>query len=257
MDRGQVALALVAITGAACSAAGGGGLRLPADARVLARGSLAYAARAGDAAIVTIELEERFALVVRDPDSGRARARIDLGPAERDLGALAVAGTRAWVGGDDQQVREVDLTAGRVVRTWPVGADVTALRWLDGGWLAIGDAAGAVCLRRVGDGALVQCAALAAGPVTGLEGGGGLTVTSAGARTTWTVPALAATAPGSAPRWRGGDLVIAGREVRVGGRVLLRLGERIRTVEVGPDGGLVIAAWIGRLDDPSVVVVAP
>jgi hypothetical protein len=190
-------------------------------------------------------------------DSGRERRRIDLGPAERDLVALAFAGDRAWVGGDDRQVRTIDLVRGTVIASWPVGADVTALRWLAPGWLAIGDATGVVCLRRVADAALVQCAALAGEPITALDGGGGLTVVTDATRTTWTVPALAATGDAPEPSWRGAPVTFAGRDVLVGGAVVARLGERVRSVEVGPGGELIIAAWIARLDDPSVIVLPP
>lgn len=250
-----LALALVALVAGACAGAPARHVTLPADARVLARGSLAYAARAGDGAIVTIELEERFALVVRDPATGRERQRVDLGPAERDLVALAVAGDRAWVGGDDRAVRTIDLATGEVVATWPVGADVTALRWLAPGWLAIGDATGVVCLRRLADAALVQCAVLAAGPIAALDGGGGLTVVAGAARSTWTVPALAATAPAPPLTWRGKPVTIDGRTILVGGEVVATLGERVRSIEVGPAGELIVAAWIARLDDPSVIAL--
>ena len=245
----------LAIAAGACAGTPASRITLPSGARVLARGSLAYAARAADGAIVTIELEERFALVVRDPDTGRERRRVDLGPAERDLVALAVAGDRAWVGGDDRAVRTIDLGSGAVIATWPVGADVTALRWLAPGWLAIGDATGVVCLRRIDDAALVQCAVLAAAPVEALEGGGGLTVVAGGARSTWTVPALAATTPAPVPTWRGKPVTIEGRAVVAGDEVVARLGERVRSIEVGPGGELIIAAWIARLDDPSVIAL--
>lgn len=255
MGREQGVVAAAAIALAACSGTPSSRITLPSDARVLARGSLAYAARAGDRAVVSIELEERFSLVVRDPATGRERRRVDLGPAERDLVALAVAGDRAWVGGDDRVVRTIDLASGAVIATWPVGADVTALRWIAPGWLAIGDATGVVCLRRLGDAALVQCAMLATAPVTALDGGGGLTVVAGDTRSTWTVPALAATAPAPAPAWRGKPVTIAGRDVLVGGEVVARLGERVRSIEVGPGGELIIAAWIARLDDPSVIAL--
>lgn len=264
MDGRQVAgraAALAAFAAlAACRGGGATSPTLPDGARVLARGSLAYAAVATGDAIVTIELEERFALNVRDPDSGRPRRTVDLGAAERDLVALAVHGDTAWVGGDDRAVRTIDLASGAVTATWPIGAPVTALRHLDGGWLAIGDATGAVCLRRLADAALVQCATLAAGPVSRLSPtDGGLVVeSSAGSRSAWTVPALArrAAVPGPQP-WRGGDLSVDGREVRAGAKVVAVLGERVRMVEVGPRGELIIAAWIARLDDPSVVILPP
>jgi hypothetical protein len=251
------AVVALAACGGGAGAGSAGRITLPTDARVLARGSLAYAARAGDGAIVSIELEERFALVVRDAATGRERRRVDLGPSERDLVALAVAGDRAWVGGDDREVRTIDLASGAVLASWPVGADVTALRWLAPGWLAIGDATGVVCLRRLADAALVQCAALATAPITSLDGGGGLTVVAGTDRSTWTVPALAVTGPAPAMAWRNQVVTVAGREVLVGSEVVARLGERVRSVEVGPGGELIIAAWIARLDDPSVIVLPP
>lgn len=261
----RAALAATAIAGAAIGAACGprptSTVTLPAATRVLARGSLAYAAAAAEtaegAAVVTIELEERFALVVREPNSGRERRRVDLGPAERDLVALAVNGDRAWVGGDDQEVRTIDLASGTITATWPIGADVTALRWLAPHWLAIGDATGVVCLRRLPDAALVQCAALATAPIATLTGGGGLTVVAGATRSSWTVPALANDAPAPPLRWRGRAITVAGREILVGDRVVLRLGERIRSVEVGPGGELIVAAWVAGLDDPSVISVSP
>lgn len=259
MDGRRVAVALLVIAG--CGGRGARSPALPDGARVLARGSLAYAAVAGDGAVVTLELEERFALIVRDPDHGRARTTVDLGPAERDLVALAVHGDTAWVGGDDHAVRTVDLARGAVTATWPIGAPVTALRWLDGGWLAIGDATGTVCLRRLADAALIQCAALATGPVTRIAApspaeGGGLTVEAGGERTAWTVPALARRPAAPAPlRWHGHEISVDGRAVRAGTRVVASLGERVRMIEVGPRGELIIAGWIARLDDPSVIVL--
>ena len=111
MDGRQVILFTAIV---ACGGVRATSPTLPDGARVLARGSLAYAAVAAGDAIVTIELEERFALIVRDPDSGRPRRTVDLGAAERDLVALAVHGDTAWVGGDDRAVRTVDLTSGAV-----------------------------------------------------------------------------------------------------------------------------------------------
>ena len=90
MDRrhrlGAVAIAL--------AAAGCAGRAAPTSARVIERGTLGYAVAFGDGALCTIELDLRFALVVRDPHSGAVRARHDLGPAERDLPALPVANER-------------------------------------------------------------------------------------------------------------------------------------------------------------------
>lgn len=257
-----VTAAVTAALGLVAAAPGCGparsGARLPPGARVMARGSLAYAvAIDAGGGLVTIELEERFALVVRDPDSGAERLRVDLGPPERDLPALAVGGGRAWVGGDDGWVRSFALDGGAPGPRWPVGAPVRALAWHPGGWLAIGDASGALCLRRTGDGALVQCLDLAAGPVEQLRRRGpGLEVEAGTTRVAVAVPSLAVSpAGGGGLAWGGGRVTVAGRVVELDGRPLVRLAERVRGVAVGQRGELVIAAWVAGLDDPSLVVV--
>jgi hypothetical protein len=213
------------------------------DVRVLARGTLAYAAAARPGVVVALELDTRFALIVHDARSGAVRARVDLGPPERDLGALALAGDgrRAWVGGEDQRVRTVDLGARRVTATWPVGATVTALAAVGGAYVAVGDATGVVCLRRPG-GALLQCVAAAGGPIARLAAGPGpaLAVTAAGRVTRYQVPSLRVLDGGPAP---------APPALPPG----LHLGGPVRDLHRVP-GGVVIAAWVHGLDDPSVVV---
>ena len=54
--------------------------------------------------------------------------------------------------------------------------------------------------------------------------------------------------------------VVAARASTDGFRSVIELTSvpsRIRSVEVGPGGELIIAAWIARLDDPSVIVLPP
>ena len=246
---GALAVA-VAMVLAACGARTAA-VTLPAGSRVLARGSLAYAVGFADGdRVVSIELEERFALVVRSAD-GRGLGRFDLGPAERDLGALAIGGDIAWLGGADRRVRGVALADGHVVATWPTGAIVTALIAAPGGWLLIGDADGALCLRRLGDGALLQCVQLD-GPVTALAWQDGRAVATAGTRRRGVaVPTLAfIDAPADPHR-----LVPVGRELRQGGAVVLHLGGVVRAVAVDEQGRIAVAGWIARLDDPSVVLL--
>jgi len=258
---GAARVGLAAIALAACGASP----RSPA-ATVLARGTLAYAVAAAGDRVVSIELDDRFALLVRKPDDARVLGRIDLGPPERDLPALAAAGDRAWVGGADGQVRAVDLARGAVVATWPVGAAVTALA-AAGDWVAIGDAAGVLCLRRADDGALVQCAVAAAAPIAaiGVERGAGgevLRVLAGGQTCGWRLPALARV-PGAAPgiTWGGGQVVVRGRTVELvrarGRQRLLTLAGAVRAIAIAPGGGLAVAAWVTTLDDPSLVVLAP
>lgn len=248
MDRrhrlGAVAIALAA-AGCAARAA-------PTSARVIERGTLGYAVAFGDGALCTIELELRFALVVRDPHTGAVRARHDLGPAERDLPALAVAGGRAWVGGADHAVRAIALTTGAVEATWPIGAAVTALAATAGGDLLVGDATGAVCLRRGADGALLQCVAVATGPIGALTVAGPAAIAVVDDRAVrLALPSLAASpAPVPPPRLRG-------REVIVHGAVVARFAGAARAVAVGPDGTVAAVGWVRDLDDASVILVPP
>lgn len=219
---------------------------------VAARGTLGYAAAFGAGVLATIELDERFALYVRDPDSGAVRARYDLGPPERDLPALAIDDDGvAWVGGTDRVVRGVDLATGAVRATWPIGAPVTALCALPGGWLAVGDAAGALCLRRRADGALVQCVVVGSAPVVDLTRTGiTLAATSGDTTAGFAVPSLAAApvVPVTGP-------VVDGHDVIAGGRTVVHFAGPARAVARGPRGQLVAVGWIRGLDDPSVVVI--
>ena len=247
--RGRALIAAAVAVGAC----GGGPARLtlPRDAQVLARGSLAYAvAFAGGGRVVSIELEERFALVVRGPD-GRVAARHDLGPPERDLGALAVDREVAWLGGADRQVRGLALDGGAVLATWPTGAVVTSLAAGDGR-LLIGDAEGAVCLRRLDDGALLQCAQLGDAPIDELVAIGPVVVASTGGRRLGlSVPALALVTPPADPR----GVVRRGRDLWIDGVHALRLGSVVKAVAVDPRGRVAVAGYVTRLDDPSLLIV--
>lgn len=246
--------ALVVAAGLALVGCGGRAtaIALPAGSRVLARGSLAYAVAFADHdRVVSVELEERFALVVRTAD-GRLRGRFDLGPAERDLGALAVGGDTAWVGGADRRVRGLALADGRSVATWPIGARVTALATLPDGRLAIADADGGLCLRRLDDGALLQCVQLGDRPVTALDPRGAVLVaTVAGRRLGLALPGLALVPAPAEPQ----RIERRGRDLRLDGGPVIRLGGAVQAVAVDGRGRIAIAAWIAGLDDPSVVLV--
>ena len=228
MDRRHRLAVLAATLTVGCA-----GRAAPSTARVIERGTLGYAVAFGDGALCTIELDLRFALVVRDPHSGAVRARHDLGPAERDLPALAVQDGRAWVGGADHAVRAIALATGAVEATWPIGAAVTALATTAGGDLLVGDATGAVCLRRGADGALLQCVAVATGPVGALTVVGPAAIAVADDRAVrLALPSLAASpAPLPPPRLRG-------REVIVDGAVVARFAGAARAVAVGSDGAV-------------------
>lgn len=247
MDRRHRLAVLAATLTVGCA-----GRAAPSTARVIERGTLGYAVAFGDGALCTIELELRFALVVRDPHSGAARARHDLGPAERDLPALAVVDGQAWVGGADHTVRAVELTTGAIAATWPVGAAVTALAATADGNLLIGDARGAVCLRRRRDGALLQCVAVAEQPIAALRVDGPAVVVVAGERAArLSLPALVVGSTTAAPR------EVRGREVVIDGVVVARFAGAARAVARGPDGTVAAVGWVRDLDDASVILVPP
>jgi hypothetical protein len=258
MDRraGLIAGALaVAACGPPVPASPGG-----APVTVVARGTLAYAVAFAGERLVSVELTERFELVIRDGATGDGR-RVDLGPAERDWPALAVDGGRAWVGGDSGVVVAIDLDAATAGARWPIGAPVTALA-AAGEVVAIGDAEGVLCVRRAADGALLQCLEAHATAIAGITVDGDRLITRAtdGEAAGWQLPALrrveAVAAP---PRWGDGALVIDGPRVDVERdgrreRVVTMAGE-VRAVAVAADGRLAVASWIARLDQPSIVLI--
>jgi hypothetical protein len=217
--------------------------------QVVARGSMAYAVAFAGERLVTVELIERFELVIRSRDGAREEARLELGRPEDDWPALAAAGDRAWVGGETGEVLVIDLAAATVTARWPVGAPVTGLA-THGDHVAIADATGVLCLRDLA-GALLQCAGAADAPIADLEVRGDLVVTTAGDREAgWALPSLAAV-PAGAP----GRYARAGSRVMLGRRVVVELAGAVRDLAVADDGTLAVAAWIGGLDDPSVVLV--
>lgn len=216
-------------------------------ARVLSRGTLAYAAELRGDTVAAIELDTRFALVVHDAASGAERARIDLGPAAPDLDALALSDDAklAWVGGKDEQVRTIDVATRTVTQTWPIGAPVTALAAIGDDYVAVGDATGALCLRRR-DGALLQCVAVADAAIARLSfqpwlEPGTLDAVVGDRLIRYEIPSLQQLDATAAPRYA----LPAG---------VVKLGGAIRDIHPTPSSGLVIAAWIRTLDDPSVVV---
>jgi WD40 repeat protein len=163
--------------------------------QVAARGVLTYdVALVGDE-LVSIELRERFELVIREP-GGPVRLRVDLGPAEYDVGDLAVANGTAWVASADGTARSIDLRNGAVTRVWHLGARGTAIAVTgDGAYVATGTSTGVLCLRRVADQALLQCVVAHQAAISGLDfAPGGATLASSGwdgAVVAWSVPALA------------------------------------------------------------------
>jgi WD40 repeat protein len=200
-------LALVAVA-AACGPRAGTGT--PAElslSRAASRGVLSYAvafARAPEPLLVSVELGDSFELVARKIEPGGAlveRARVLLGPPDWDVPDLAlVPGRRAaLVASAAGTVRAVDLDAGRVTAAWHLGASATAVAVSpDGRLAATGSANGVVCLRRLSDGALLQCLVAHRARVSGLDfdPAGRLLASSSwdGRVAVWSLPQLAAAA---------------------------------------------------------------
>jgi WD40 repeat protein len=165
--------------------------------RVLSRGALAYAvALTDDGAVVAVELETDVQLVVRR--RGAAERRLRLGPAEHDVLDLAIAPRThtAYVASTDGTVRTVDLDALRVTSTWHLGDAATSTAVSpDGAFLAAGGRTGLFCVRRLADGALLQCVAAHDAAVAALafspDGARLATASHDGRVAVWSLPALA------------------------------------------------------------------
>ena len=165
------------------------------NGNVLARGTLAYGVAAGGPLVASVELDTRFRLVLRAPAGTQS---VDLGPPDYDFVGLAVdgAGRRVAVAGLDGTVRLFFHEGDRAAQSasWRLDAAATAVALApDGAYLAHGSASGVVCLRRVADGALLQCVAAHEARVTGLAFADAKTLVSAGAdgrAVVWEVPSL-------------------------------------------------------------------
>ena len=208
----SLACACGASRGGADDGGGGSGIAPRAElslAGAASRGVLSYAvAFAGPPAplLVSVELGRTFDLVARsfDPARGGAlgeRARVVLGPPDWDVSDLALVpgGRAALVASAAGTVREVDLAGARVTATWHLGAAATAVAVSpDGRLAATGSASGVLCLRRLADGALLQCLAAHGAAISGLDfdpAGARLASSSwDGHVAVWSVPALAALA---------------------------------------------------------------
>lgn len=230
--------------------------------KVLARGVLPYALAEDAGRLVSLELAERFELVVRD-QTGELR-RLDLGPPELDLRALAVHAGLAYVGDDAGWVREVSLATAGVRRLFATGAPVHALA-VDDQHLVTADAGGALCLRRRRDLALLQCAQapFAITRLTLIEDR--VVLASPSHAVTWRTPSLAALGNVvnlvSEHRFRGGLAWAVNEHLwwRRGPAAtrLATMASEIRALLLTSSGALVLAAWPRTLADPALLYLAP
>lgn len=243
MDR-RAGLAL-AIAALGCGAR-------PAAPTVLSRGVLAYAVAAAPTTIASVELSDRFELVLRDWPALAPRTRVDLGPPEADVLGLALTpeGARALVGGRDGWVGLRDAHTGAELARWPQGAPVTALAAsIDDGY--VGDATGVVCRRRLGDGALLVCVDVGA-PVAALAlDAQALHVERTDAPPLALAPGDLRATPTAAtpPAWTIAGPVITWRGTPH------RFAAAVRGAALAPDGRLLVAAWVATLDDAALVLL--
>ena len=144
--------------------------------RPASRGVLSYAvafAPGPQPRLVAVELGSAFELVVRSIDGAgalRERARVPLGPPDWDVSDVAIVpgGRAALVASAAGTVRAIDLDTARVTATWHLGAAATAVA-ASSDLVATGSATGVVCLRRLRDGALLQCLVAHTAAVSGLD----------------------------------------------------------------------------------------
>jgi WD40 repeat protein len=204
MVRRPGLIALLALLGCGGAAGGTGAPLGPEQApagpatglgtpRPLSRGVMGYhAAYLPDGRLVTVELGLSFELVIREP-GGAEVLRRTLGPADHDINALAVDGDGLWVASADGTVRGSGLD-GTPRHTWRLPAAATAVALSgDGRFVATGSADGVLCLRRRGDGALLQCVVAHSGRISALDLEAGKLASASwdGGVAVWSVPALA------------------------------------------------------------------
>ena len=201
---------------------------------VLATGTLAYAVAADDRHIVSIELGERFELVVRssaiDGEIAVVR-RIDLGPPDTTIAALALGDGMAFVGGRDGWIASYDLASGEQRARWPQGAQIVELI-VDRDTVIARDNKNVECTRRIADGALLACADVSLQPH---------------ARRT------AVSWRGGMATWHGHDLTLQSS----GATTMAHFGGEIQAATTTREGALIVAAWIAQLSDPALVLWRP
>lgn len=162
------------------------------------RDSLAYHVALADKRTITIELTDRFELVVRDASTANAKAnirRIDLAKADFDILDLVTNhdGSIAYVASTAGWVRGYELDSGRLLSEWRMGSSATALALsADAEKLVIGTATGVLCLRRLRDGAQLQCVAAHQSRVSAIAISGATLISGdwSGTVARWSLPSL-------------------------------------------------------------------
>lgn len=130
---------------------------LALQSKILAKNALAYRVAMSDSYLASVELTTEFRLVVRDlANSHKKHVRLD--SATYDITGLALDETHAYVSSSAGWVRSYDLRSLQLRREWRFGSGATALAITDDHiYLFIGTQTGLICLRRLSDGAQLQC----------------------------------------------------------------------------------------------------
>jgi WD40 repeat protein len=165
----------------------------------IGRDSLAYQVVLTDKRTISVELTTRFELVIREnkrASKSKPKARrIDLAKADFDILDLVATrdGSTVYVASTAGWVRGYDVDSGEMLSEWRMGSSATALALSDDAkWLVIGTATGVICLRRLRDGAQLQCVAAHSKQVSALEIFGGRLASGGwgGTLSLWSLPSL-------------------------------------------------------------------
>lgn len=230
--------ALLVVALSACGAA----QRTPS--RVLVSGALGYDVAISEdgrrAAAVVLDTE--FSLVWLALPEGRVTARVRLGDPAYDCADVAVSGTRAAVVCRDGRVRVFEGTTLRLEARLDGAATAVALT---PDYLVTGSSTGVLCLRRVGDGALLQCVSEHLGEISSLFVDGDVLTSGAhdGTIASWDLPSLRVRA-----RWR-----VTGAVTAVTSRVVA-VAERPPHL---PDRGVGYLVWLDKPDQRTPTDAAP
>lgn len=171
--------------------------------KVLSKNALSYQVAVAAPYLVSVELTTEFELVVRGlpntPDTPRTSKlktrRMRLDAATYDINALALDAKegRAFVASSAGWVRSYDLQSLQMQSEWRMGSGATSLALSDDRqYLLIGTATGVICIRRLADGAQLQCLAAHAGRVSSLAIANGRLASASwqGELSLWGLPAL-------------------------------------------------------------------
>ncbi len=148
--------------------------------------ALAYRVAFASKHLLSVELRTQFELVIRptrpsDDTNQSDKNRIALGPADYDISDMVIAKSseRVFISSAAGWVRSYNIETQKKLSEWRMGSGVSALALSpDGAFLYIGTTSGVVCLRRLTDGAQLQCMVAHKGAISALTTQGDVLVSS-------------------------------------------------------------------------------